>query len=503
MQHKKKILINSIAIYVKIAINTIATLVATKIVLHELGAYEFGLYNLIAGVIVMLSFLNTALVISTQRFLSIAIGEKDDEKVITVFRSSLFLHIIVATGISILLLSLQPILIGDILNINSEYETVAHTMYDIMILSAVVTIVSIPLSALIHAYEDIYFFALSETMTGLLKLLAAIIVIYVAKEKLVIYTLMMLVAILVGALMKLAWCRIKYSTINLRPYYDKTIIREISGFIGWNTLGSSASVMRNQGLAMVFNVFFGAIINAAYGIANQVNGLINIMSATMTTVFTPTLIRSHGEGNNTKMWRIARLSSKMSFIVSGTFAIPLMIFMPEVLNYWLKEYPNITTDMCRLIFIPFIFSQMSAGFNRVIYAIGHIKKFQIVYSSIMILLIPIGYVLLKYGSQIHIVFYLMALFQLSITIVEFYFAHKLTGYPFLPVIKDCLIKPMFVFLIVMVLMNMLLRQFDYNYFITVALSMMICCIVFSILSFFLILNKEERAEFQKIISNKK
>ena len=146
---------------------------------------------------------------------------------------------------------------------------------------------------------------------------------------------------------------------------------------------------------------------------------------------------------------------------------------------------------------------MSAGFNRVIYAIGHIKKFQIVYSSIMILLIPIGYVLLKYGSQIHIVFYLMALFQLSITIVEFYFAHKLTGYPFLPVIKDCLIKPMFVFLIVMVLMNMLLRQFDYNYFITVALSMMICCIVFSILSFFLILNKEERAEFQKIISNKK
>ena len=446
MQHKKKILINSIAIYVKIAINTIATLVATKIVLQELGAYEFGLYNLIAGVIVMLSFLNNALVFSIQRFLSIALGGRKLNRLEKVYNTGTFLHVVIALAVAVVFLLIKPLLFGYVLNIGAMYEGTASVMYYIMIASAAVTLLSIPFSALIQANDDIYYFAITEAIAGLLKLGAAVAIIFIAGEKLIAYTVLMVVALIIGFLLKFLWCWRVYSDVKIRFFtFDKAIVREISGFIGWNTLGSSASLIKSQGVAILLNSFLGAIINAAYGIANQVNGLINTMSSTMTTVFTPTIMRLHGEGNERKMWEVAKLSSRLSFIVSASIAIPVIVYLPQILDLWLGKYPENTVMLCRLVFLPFLLCQMTAGFNRVVYAIGKVNVFMKIYFTAMFSVIPIGYVVLKRGMGIEYIFYAMILAQLLISFSELYYADKYTGLGLKQEVLHHLVIPIAVF----------------------------------------------------------
>lgn len=446
MQRNKKILINSIAVYAKIAVNTIATLVATKIVLQELGAYEFGLYNLIAGVIIMLSFLNTALVFSIQRFLSIALGEGNHERLETIYNTGTFLHVAIAAVVVVVFLIIKPLLFGSVLNIEAAYVGTASVMYYIMIASAVVTLLSIPFSALIQAYDDIYYYAITEAVAGLLKLGAAVAIIYVSCEKLIVYTLLMVIALIIGFLLKYVWCVWAYRDVNIRFFtFDKAVVREISGFIGWNTLGSTASLIKSQGVAILLNSFLGAIINAAYGIANQVNGLINTMSATMTTVFTPTIMRLHGEGNDMKMWKVAKLSSRLSFIVSASIAIPVIVYLPQILDLWLGSYPESTVMLCRLVFPPFLLCQMTAGFNRVVYAIGKVSVFMKIYFAAMFSVIPIGYVVLKLGMGIEYIFYAMILAQLLISLSELYYADKYTGLGLKQEVLHHLVIPIAVF----------------------------------------------------------
>lgn len=493
MQRNKKILINSIAVYAKIAVNTIATLVATKIVLQELGAYEFGLYNLIAGVIVMLSFLNTALVFSIQRFLSIAMGEGNHERLEMVYNTGTFLHVAIAAAVVVVFLLIKPLLFCYVLNIEEGYVATASVMYYIMIASAAVTLLSIPFSALIQAYDDIYYFAITEAIAGLLKLGAAVAIIYIASEKLIAYTVLMVVALIIGFLLKYLWCGWAYGDVKIRFFtFDKAIVREISGFIGWNTLGSTASLIKSQGVAILLNSFLGAIINAAYGIASQVNGLINTMSATMTTVFTPTIMRLHGEGNDLKMWKVAKLSSRLSFIVSASIAIPVIVYLPQILDLWLGTYPESTVMLCRLVFLPFLLCQMTAGFNRVVYAIGRVNVFMRIYFAAMASVIPIGYVVLKLGMGIEYIFYAMIIAQLLISYCELYYSHKYTGLGLRKEVVQHLVIPIAVFCVLLCVCWWLAEVVGMNPgSLGVVMSVSGSCVAVAVVGSILILSKEE------------
>ena len=334
MTHSKKILLNTVAVYIKIIINTIITLISTRIVLQCLGVNDFGLYNLISGVIVLLSFLNGALMVSTQRYLSIAIGEKNLVKLESYFNASVSIHIITAIVLVILLLVLQPLLINVILNIPKDSVNTAHIIYDIMIASSALTLLQVPYSATMNAHEDIYVWAITEAVNCILRFGAAVLLIYIDSNKLEIYTMLVFCALIISIGFKYMWCRIKYSETKLEIHKmkNKTQIKEMLGFVGWNTFGSLAVLVRNQGVAILLNVFFGTVINAAYGIANQVNGLVMTLASTITTVFSPTIIQARGAGDNEKMIRIAILSSKLSFLISSVTALPLLLLMPQILN---------------------------------------------------------------------------------------------------------------------------------------------------------------------------
>ena len=428
--NSKKILINTIAIYIKILFNTIVTLIATKIVLNSLGENDFGLYNLLAGVITMLSFMNGALMISTQRYMSIAIGERNCSKLKSIFNTSLSIHGILAIVVLSVLLVLQPILINVVLNIPKDSIYTAHIVYDIMVLSSVFTLLQVPYSAAMNAHEDIYYWAFTEAVNNALKLVSALGLVYIISDKLVYYTLFIFSSLAISTLFKYIWCKIKYqeTKISISEMKNKVLIKEMFGFVGWNTFGVVGTRVIDQGVSVILNIFFGTIANAAYGIAYQVNGLVLTLSSSITAVFAPSIMQAHGVGDDRKMMKIAIFSSKTTFLISSVTAIPLITFMPEILNIWLCDYPAYSVEFCRLMIYSFVITQLTSGLNKVIYAVGKLKWYQITLFVILVSILPVSYILYKIDFPVNTIFYILLIAQVMTMITNVYYSRRYVSF---------------------------------------------------------------------------
>jgi O-antigen/teichoic acid export membrane protein len=429
MRHSTLLLFNTIASYARIIVNTIVTLIGTRIALRYLGADDFGLYNLIAGIVVLLSFINGALLISSQRFFSIAIGEKNNEKLCRYFNASLGIHIVVGVLIGLVLLIITPLLFNGFLNIAPEKISLAKIVYYIMIASATITIATIPFSAIMNAREDLVVLSVCDIVACILRLFAAICLVFINNHLLLTYTILMLFAILVKMVMEMGWTRVRYQEAKIvsQQLVDKTIYNEMLGFIGWNTLGSLAVLVRNQGVAVILNVFFGTVINAAYGIANQVNSLVLSFASTLTTVFAPTIIQAKGANDDKRMINTAIFSSKLSFYLSSAMALPILLFLPEILHVWLGAYPDNTLEFCLYIVLSFLVLQLYPGINRAIYATGQIKGYQISISILLVVILPIGVWLFRIGYPPYSILFVMLISQTMILLSTLYYAKKLFG----------------------------------------------------------------------------
>lgn len=497
---EKKIAINIVAVYLKIAFNTIITLIATRLVLEQLGAEDFGLYNLLAGVIVMLSFLNGSLLISTQRFMSVAIGEGQTHKLTSIFNSSISIHVILSIFMTIVLLALQPVLINNILNIETHLTATAHIVYDIMLLSAAFTLLQVPFSAAMYAHEDIYAWAITEALNSFLRFMAAVVIAYFDSNKLEWYAVFMMLALLISFITKYAWCKIRYKEIKFVAHelLSKPLIKEMIGFVGWNSLGSASILVRDQGVAVLINIFYGTIANAAYGIANQVNGLAQVCATTVTNVFAPSIMKQFGAGEIKKMMQTATLSSKVSFFISSLTSLPMLLLMSYILKIWLKEVPDYTEEFCKLMIISSVVMQFTAGFNRVIYATGQIKWYQISLIIILSSIIPVGYALLKLGFPPGAVLYGTIAGQIASAIATLYFCMKSIKYNLWTTLIHFISIATAIFTVIIILTKRILLSVETTPGLIVVVTA-ISMIVYSIVFFVTIFDKNEKNEIKSMI----
>lgn len=504
MKKSFKILLNTTALYFKIVITTLVQLFSTRIAINALGIDSFGLYNLIAGIIVLLSFFNGALMISTQRFMSISIGEKKEEKLLGIFNASLFIHIILALVILLSFKLCQPFLFDGFLTIPFSLRNTAINIYSIMAISSFVTICTIPYSANINAREDMWYFALSDILGALFKLWAAISLLIFKGNLLLIYTSFMLLAIIIESLSKILWCKIKYkeSKIQINLMKNRKLIYEMIGFVGWNTVGSVAVLIRNQGVAVLLNLFFGIVVNAAYGIANQVNALVLTFASTLTTVFTPSIIQSRGEGNNKRMLFIAIFSSKISFLLSSIVALPLLIYMPNILAVWLNKIPNDSVIFCRLIIISFIILQFYPGLNRAIYAVGKIKAYQISISLILISIIPIGSLAFNYGAPAFSILAIMSVLQFLTLVSTIYYAKKYINLNVNMYLTKSIITPSILFIIILTVGFILCKTYsNANSYLFIILSSIFYCCIYMITYYKYVFSFTEKELLNELIKN--
>lgn len=458
MRHSTLLVYNTLASYVRIIVTTVITLLATRIALKHLGADDFGLYNLIAGIVVLLSFFNGSLMISCQRFFSILIGENSLVKLGKYYNASIGIHIGIGALIGIVLLFLTPFLFNGFLNIQADKIIVAKTVYFIMIISAVITVGTIPFSAIMNAREDLVILSLCDIVSSIVKLLAAVSLLFFQSHLLVIYSIIMIASVLVKMLFEFFWVNNKYKETHIfvSQFYNKDIYRDMLGFIGWNTLGSVAVLVRSQGVAIVLNIFFGTIVNAAYGIANQVNSLVLSFSSTLTTVFAPMIIQAKGAKNEKRMLETAIFSSKLSFLLSTMMALPILLFLPQLLFWWLGGYPESTEEFCRYIIFSFLVLQLYPGINRAIYATGNIKGYQISISIFLVAIIPIGCIFFKMGYPPYSIMIVMLFFQIMALISTIYYAKKYCSLNVKTFIINSVLVPVCIFSSLLFLFNSIL-----------------------------------------------
>lgn len=428
MQAANKVVINTGFLYGKMLVTMFIALYATRLVLNGLGAEDYGIFNLVAGIVAMLSFLNSSMTLSTQRYMSFFLGSGDLLQLKKAFNSGIWLHLFISVLV-VGLLELSGIyLFGHVLNIPAERLPAAKIIFHCMTASAFFTIVSVPYDALINTRENMLLVAVTGIVEAVLKLALAIGLNYMSGDKLVYYGAGLALLMVMMLVFKMLYCAARYSesSINTR-YYDGKLLREMLAYSGWAMVGASGVIAKTQGIAVILNVFFGAVINAAFAIANQVSAQLSYFAVTMLQALNPQLVKSEGGGNRARMQMLSLMACKFSFFLLAFFAIPAMIEMPYILQLWLKNTPEHTVAFCRLIVAASLVYQLSAGLQMAVQAVGRIGTFQTVLCALLLLNIPGAWLLLQAGMPPASVLVLSVAIECLIGLYRLLAAHQLTG----------------------------------------------------------------------------
>ncbi|SNR49947.1 Na+-driven multidrug efflux pump [Lutibacter agarilyticus] len=400
MKPANKVILNTVILYSRMILTMGITLYSTRLVLDALGTSDYGIFNLLAGIILMLSFLNSAMATSTQRYLSFYHSSGDIQKQKEIFTNSLFLHIIIGFIVVVFLEVLGFFLFNGFLNIPYDRIDSAKIIYHYMSLTVFFTIVSVPFNSVLIAHENMLWVAIVNIIETFLKLGVALLLYVVISDRLVVFGMLTASITIISFILYAVFCLKNYEECTLEGVLKPkiTFLKELGSFAGWNLFGAMCGMGRNQGVALILNIFFGTIVNAAYGVANQVGTQLMFFSNTMLRALNPQIMKSEGANDRERMLRLSMIASKFGFFLLSIFAIPIIFEMESILGFWLKEVPVNTVIFCRLILFASLANQLTIGLQSAMQASGDIKLYQAVVGSVLLLNLPIAYLLIKYGS---------------------------------------------------------------------------------------------------------
>lgn len=397
LENNKRIAKNTLLLYIRMLLTMGVSLYTSRIVLNTLGVSDFGIYNVVGGVVMMFAFLNSSMSSATQRFFSFELGRRDYEQLKKVFNMSVNIHAIIAFIIFVLAETIGLWFLNAKLVIPVERMEAANWVYQFSILSFMLTIMGVPYNAMIIARERMNVYAYVSIIEVILKLVIVFILVYLGYDKLKIY------AILVFAVAAVIWCIYKFycnrnfSETKYRFFWDKELYKTLMNYAGWNLFGNIAGVAMGQGVNILLNLFFGPIVNAARGIAFQVNSAVNGFVSNFQMAMNPQIIKSYASDDLKYMRQLIYRGSKYSFFLLFLLALPILMETELILHWWLKIVPNYTVLFCRLILINTLIDCVSGTLMTSAQASGKIKVYQAVVGGLLLLILPISYVLLKMG----------------------------------------------------------------------------------------------------------
>lgn len=411
-------------------------LYTSRIVLQILGTSDYGLYNVIGGIVTLFSAVTTALTVGTQRFLNFAIGEGDFEKLKRTFSIALGLHI--SIGLLILLLgeTIGLWFLNKYINIPEGRLYAAQWVYQFTILSFIINIIQVPFQSCIVAHEKMSIYAYMSIYDVSMKLLLVMLMQVCHFDKLILYGFLMFVVQFSSVLIYNKYCRTKFKECSFKIIRDIKLTKEIVSYSGWNLLGGIAVIFTNQALTILINIFSGTIVNAARGLALTVNSFINTFVNNFQTATNPQIVKLFASKEYEQLYRLIINNSRIASYLYLFIAIPLWIEIEFILTIWLGEYPEFTDIFVRIILIQSLFTTINLPIQMTIHASGKMKYINIVNSFVLILSFPLSYIALKLGYPPDIVFWINTFCFIASWIVCLFFSHRYTGLPICRMVKD-------------------------------------------------------------------
>lgn len=394
----KRIAKNTLMLYFRQILIMLVSLYTVRVVLNTLGAEDYGIYNVVAGIVVLFSFVNNAMATATQRFLNYSLGENDLKKTQEVYSASLVVHLGIAVIFVLLAETVGLWFVSNKLNIPEARKIATAIVYQFTIITTVFNILRVPYNAVIIAYEKMSFFAWLSILESLLKLAIVFLLVVSGIDRLVFYAFLMTVVALIILCFYKLYCNHTFEIAHYKKTTDISLVKTILSFSGWSLFGAAANVANSQGTNIVLNVFTNVTVNAAMGIANQVNSAVYSFVSNFQTAFNPQIVKSYAEGKKVYFTNLIYRSSKISFLLSSFIVIPLLLNMDLVLNTWLKEVPIFTTEFLKLCLVCSLIESWNNSLTISIQAVGDIKKYQIIVSLFIFLNLPLSLIALTIGG---------------------------------------------------------------------------------------------------------
>ena len=407
MRAASRVALNSVALYTNMIVSMGAALLGTRFVLQALGSTEYGAYALIANIVAMFSFINVAMSVATQRYISFAIGSGEAGRVKEVFYNNVVIHICIASILALFLVAVGIPAIECWLDIPREIHGVALVVLLCMIVGIVFIVVSVPYEGMMNAKEDIVVIAGINIVDALFKFLAAVVVLHLNSRRLIVYAALVMCSSIIAFTLKKMYCHSHYAETCFRWHRvkDFSLVRSMIGFAGWNLIGAGSSLARYQGVAVLLNKFFGLAANAAYGISQQLNGFLVFFANSSVRPMRPQIVKHEAAGMHSQMVKLASTTSKFSFVLLSLVVVPLYVNMPYVIDLWLVEIPAGVLEFCRGFLIIVLIGQLSIGLQIALESVGRIKLQQIIVGLMHLLPLPAAYILFNQGYSAHVIMY--------------------------------------------------------------------------------------------------
>ena len=492
-QTANRIVKNTGYLYARLGVSMFISLWTTRLILNSLGSSDFGVYAIIGGAIGLLEFFNAALTSSTQRFMSFAEGEGDNGIKSDVFNVSVGLHIIIGIVTASILILAGFFFLNGILNIPTERLAAAKVIYVCFIFSVFTKMLGVPYEASLNAHENMRIFASIGILESILKLIIAFICVYTLSDKLIIYGSLMAILPLITLCMTAGYCSRNYKECKLVfvKFKNVPLIKKMATFAGWKLLDLIATFVTINGVSVLLNIFGGVAINAAHGIANQLQGQLLAFTTSMQKALNPVLVKSQGAGKNEMMLAAATTGNKLSFFLFALFAMPMMVEAPFILGIWLGNVPEWTVLFTRLLLIRTLLWQMSVAYETCIAANGEIKIFTVISSVIYVTPLVVSFIVYKNGAPIYSIYILLIIMVICRSSNILYYCRRLCGLKikeslrelFFPCVFLSFLSLIFIYWLHILMTESILRL------ITVVLS---SSIILSISCFYILFNKEER-----------
>lgn len=400
----KRVAKNTLLLYARMLLLMFISLYTSRVVLNILGEEDYGLYNVVGGVVALFSVISGTLSSAISRFITFEIGKGNNGRVGLIFSSAIIVQIVLAGIIAFMAETIGLWFLNTQMTIPDTRIQAARWVYQFSILTFVINLLSIPYNATIIAYEKMAAFAYISIVEAAGHLAVAFLIALSPCDKLVFYALLMCAVAVIVRILYATYCRRHFNECRFRPTYDKSILKQMFSFAGWNFIGSSSAILRDQGGNILINIFCGPGVNAARAIAVQVRGAVNQFATNFMTALNPQITKSYASGEYKYMKNLLLKGCRFSCYLLLILALPILFNTEYILVLWLKTVPEHTVRFVQLMLIFAISEAISYPLNIAQQATGDIKKYQILVGGLLSLNLPLAYLFLKFGSAPESVF---------------------------------------------------------------------------------------------------
>lgn len=490
---------NTIFLYIRMIVVLLVGLYTSRVVLNVLGASDFGISNVVGGFVSLFAFLNATFSSSIQRFYNYEGGKTGDEGFTRVYSAGLRVHIVLALAIFVLLESFGIWYVNHVMVLPEGRLFAANVVYQLAILNLLLVILQIPYSGAIVAKERLDFYAVVNIVEVVLKLFLIILLPHVSFDKLIAFASVQLLVQFAVFAMYVSYAKIQFPCIRWTKKVDKSLLKGMLSFSGWTLFGSFAFMFKGQGVNLVLNSFFGTVVNAARGVAYQINSAVMGFSSNITLSFRPQLVQSYAEGDEKRTFSLFISQSRLCYFVTLMLITPVILEMDFLLYLWLGDaVPAFTNIFASLVLIDAMINTLNAPVTQVVFATGKIKGYQIWSALVNLVLIPICWAFLKMGFDAWIVFVLTIFISILCQIACLIVMHHVFQYSY----RDYLFKtviPCFAMTVLVPLLPLAITLLMHDSFLRLILVGFTSLIVTLFLLYFIFLNAEEKDLFQRFV----